>query len=196
MTSDEQQQTIIVGRIWQAIAQSGVDTTALSREELETMVNTIAEAMLAAFEELQNETTFAPLPPAATPPTSAESTQTDDPALAEQIGDEEVVLWEGKPFVGIGESYIITSERVRLNRGVLGRNVEDIELVKLQDIDYNQSMGDRLINIGDIVLRSADVSSPEVTLHRIRDPENVHSILRRAMLEARKRHRLTFREEM
>jgi hypothetical protein len=52
------------------------------------------------------------------------------------------------------------------------------------------------MNLGDITIRSNDLSHPEVILRNIKDPIAVHEILRRAVLKARERFGLTFREEM
>jgi hypothetical protein len=71
-----------------------------------------------------------------------------------------------------------------------------VELVRVQDIDQKQNVTERVMNIGDIYVRSHDPSKPEVVLRNIKDPLEVHEILRRAVLEARKRHRLSYREEM
>ena len=94
------------------------------------------------------------------------------------------------------ERYIVTTERLRIVRGLLGRDREDIELVRIQDIDHTQTLGERMINLGDLAVRSADPSHPHAILRNIRDPEDVHEILRRAMLDARKRANFAFREEM
>ncbi len=184
MSSIEPQRAMIVGNVWRSIAQSGVDTSAIPREQMERLVNTIADGVLLSVDELMGQATAqAPAMPAAT----AEPT-----ALA----DEEVVLWEGRPFLSIGESYVVTNERIRIFRGILGKNVEDLELVRLQDLDYTQSLGERMFNIGDITLRSVNPSNPEVMLRNVSEPEQVHGIIRRAMLDARRRYGVRFREEM
>ena len=79
---------------------------------------------------------------------------------------------------------------------MLAKDREDIELVRVQDIDQSQSISERLLNIGDIHLRSHDRSHPETVLRNVKGPQEVHEILRRAVLDARKRHKLTYREEM
>ena len=73
---------------------------------------------------------------------------------------------------------------------------EDIELVRVQDVDHTQSLGERMTNIGDVIIRSHDPSNPEVILRNVTDPQGVHEILRRAVLEARRRYGMSYREEM
>ncbi|HZD10030.1 MAG TPA: PH domain-containing protein, partial [Candidatus Binatia bacterium] len=110
--------------------------------------------------------------------------------------DAEKVLWEGRPFLSLNTRYVITNERVRIVEGILGKDREDIELVRIQDIDQSQSISERLLNIGDILIRSHDTTNPQAVIRNVKDPQAVHEILRRAVLDARKRHKLVYREEM
>jgi uncharacterized membrane protein YdbT with pleckstrin-like domain len=110
--------------------------------------------------------------------------------------EAEKVLWEGRPFLSLSVHYRITSERVRITEGMLGKDREDIELVRVQDIDLTQGLTERMLGIGDIHIRSHDKSNPSVTLNNVSNPTQVHEILRRAMLKARKKYNVSFREEM
>jgi hypothetical protein len=74
--------------------------------------------------------------------------------------------------------------------------VENFELIRMQDIDFKQNMGERMLGFGDIYIRGQDPSNPAVVLRNVPKPEEVYEILRRAWLEARKRHGLQFREYM
>ena len=49
---------------------------------------------------------------------------------------------------------------------------------------------------GDIFIKGQDASNPEVILRNVAKPEEVYEVLRKAWLEARKRHGLQFREFM
>lgn len=94
------------------------------------------------------------------------------------------------------ESYLLTSERLRITRGIVGKDREDIELVRIEDIDHKQNLGERVLNLGDVIVRSHDPSTPEVVLRNVTNPMEVHEAIRRAMLDARKRHRYSIQEEM
>jgi hypothetical protein len=177
----EQTRASVTGRIWQSIAQSGVDTSAIPRDQLEKLVGTIADGVLLTVNELLDQVDRAPA--------------TAD-ASTGQFGAEEQTLWEGRPFLSLTEQYLVTTERVRITRGLFGKDREDIELFRVKDIDHTQGMSERMLNIGDITLRSADASDPEIVLRNVASPEQVHEIIRRAMLESRKRHRVGFRDEM
>jgi hypothetical protein len=174
----EKTQAHIRSGIWQAIAQSGVDLSGVPQEQQEIMVSTIANQLLLTVNELLDEV--------------------PKPEIQPEPGDEfdEQELWRGRPFLSISESYILTNERIRITKGIVGRDMDNYELIRLQDIDLTQGLTERLLNIGDIHLRGHDPSTPEVVLRNISKPEEVYEIIRRAWLAARKRHGLQFREEM
>jgi len=106
------------------------------------------------------------------------------------------LLWEGRPFLSLVESYQLTSERVKIITGLVSRHVENFELIRVQDIDFKQGVSERILNIGDVTIRGHDPSDPVVVLRNVSKPEEVYETMRRAWLEARKRHGLQFREFM
>jgi hypothetical protein len=171
----DQNRARVIAAIWQAIAQSGVDLSAMPREEQDRLVATIADNLLSTVNQMLDEIA---------------------PQVSAEVSGEERVLWEGRPFLSITERYVVTTERVRIYRGLIGRTIDDIELVRLQDIDFTQNAGERILGIGDIHLRGADPSTPEVTLRNVHQPEEVRELIRRAWLDARKRYGVSFREQM
>lgn len=169
--------TRIRARAWQNLAQSDVDVSKYDEGDLQSVISVVADAALLELDE--------------------EIGQSVKVAPGEELGDSgEKILWEGRPFLSINTKYVITTERLRLIEGVLGKDRQDIELIRIQDLDQSQSMSERIFNVGDIHVRSHDRDRPEVVLRNVKEPEEVHEILRRAVLEARKRHKLTYREEM
>jgi len=168
-------------RIWQAIASSGVNVSSIAKADLEKLVDTIAQEVLEEIDGLQQS---------ALPPQLQSISQSGD-----ATGDEKV-LWEGRPFLSLVEYYIVTTERIRVISGLLGREHENIELVRLKDVDWKQGVGERVFGIGDIVLNSVDATMPRAVLRNVKHPEEVQEIVRRAMLEARKKYHIIFQQEM
>lgn len=168
----------VISNIWQAIAQSGVDLSTVPQDQQEKLVSKIAENMMRTVDEMLDKEAM--------------------PAPVDDLDDEhdERLLWEGRPFLSIVEWYAITSERLKLVRGLLSRDVENFELIRIQDIDFKQGVSDRIFGLGDITIRGHDASEPEIVLRNIAKPEEVYEIIRKAWLEARKRHGLQFREYM
>ncbi|HFQ95717.1 MAG TPA: PH domain-containing protein [Anaerolineae bacterium] len=168
-------------RVWKSIAQSGVSVSSIPQDELETLINALLDGVMVLIDESLED---AGLP------------GRSDDALATVLESDERVLWEGRPFLSILTHYQITTERVRIVRGLLGKDRDDIELIRIQDIDFKQNMTERMLGVGDIIIRSADPSMPKAVLNNVKEPEKVHEILRRAMLNARKRFRYSVQEEM
>jgi hypothetical protein len=176
--SIEQIRAKVIGSIWQAVAQSGVDLSALPHDQQENLVSKIADNVMATINSLQED------------------------EIKGEVNDEivddldENVLWKGHPFLSLVESYLVTTERIKIVRGLLSRDVENFELIRIQDLDYKQGINERIFGIGDIMIRGHDASDPEILLRNVGDPEDVYEILRKAWLDARKRHGLEFREFM
>lgn len=174
-------QARVKARIWQAVAHSGVNVAAISPTDMDRLVSAITESVLAEMDALLGEV-------GGQAPAARSAPAPDEP--------DEQLLWEGRPFLSLGVHYQVTSERVRVVEGIFGKEREDIELVRIQDIDQTQRLTERMLDIGDIHIRSHDPSSPALVLRNIPNVQEVHEILRRAVLSAREKHRLSYREEM
>lgn len=171
--------------VWQAIAQNDLDLSCLDKETLESLVDLVTEAaLLDADDEMGKSLAIA----------NQIGGLTADSALLDD--NKEDILWEGRPFLSISLQYTMTDERIRITEGVLGKARENVELIRIQDVDYSQTFGERLLNIGDINVYSHDTSHPKIELKNVKNPEAVYETLRRAILKARKRHNFTYREEM
>lgn len=59
-------------------------------------------------------------------------------------------------------SFVLTTDRLVHRSGILGRNSREIPLDKLSDISYRQSLLERVVAIGDLVLESAGRDSAEI----------------------------------
>lgn len=177
MSTVEQYRAKLKSAVWKAVADSGVDLSAISAEQQARLVDAVADEGLAMVNEIL-----------------------DEAARAEKgnvtLEGEEQIIWEGRPFLSQVESYMITSERVKISKGLLGKDYENFELIRIQDIDVSRGLGERMMGLGDIQIKGADPSTPEIVLRNIKDPTAVYEALRKAWLAARKRYGLIFREEM
>jgi uncharacterized membrane protein YdbT with pleckstrin-like domain len=79
----------------------------------------------------------------------------------------------------------ITLRRVETERGVVTKKVESLELWRVLDVRYTQSIFDRLTGNGRIVLESTDKSDPKLELHGIPEHRKVFEQLREAVQAAR-----------
>lgn len=170
----------LIGSIWKAFAQSDVDLSAVPAEQQEELVKKIADQVLLSMDQLLDQEAEPPV---------------EEPAEADDE-HEERILWQGRPFLSLVERYTLTTERLKISRGMVGRQVENFELIRMQDIDYKQNVAERVTNLGDITIKGQDASNPEIVLRNVVNPEEVYETLRKAWLDARKRHGLQFREYM
>ncbi len=168
----------VIASIWKAIAQSKVDLSTIPHDQQEQLINKIAENVMITLDAIL--------------------AQGQEPEKAQMDTDEhgEQILWEGRPFLSLVEYYVLTSERIKIRRGLVGRDIENFELIRIQDIDLKQGVSERIFGIGDITIRGHDPSDPTIVLRNVAKPEQVYETIRRAWLDARKRYGLQFREFM
>ena len=172
--------------VWQAIAETDLDLSSLDKKTRSALVDLVTLSALDAVDkELGNFLEE-----------NQESLNSVAGETTKFLEDEEQILWEGRPFLSIAVHYLITDQRLRISQGLFSRTHQNIELVRIQDMDQKQSFGERILNRGDVEVRSHDPNSPIIVLENISAPEEVYDILRRAVRKARKDHGLTFQEEM
>jgi len=178
--SIETYQAKLKSNIWKAIAQSGLPINNIPMEQQNKFVDHLADNLLVMVNEMLEDVSK--------PLTTSKTTI--------ELDDEEKIIWQGRPFLSLVENYTITNERIKITTGLIGKEIENYELIRVQDIDIKQNMSERLLGIGDITIKGADSSSPTIVLRNIRDPQEVYELLRKAWLAARKKYGLIFREEM
>ncbi|MET0892230.1 MAG: PH domain-containing protein [Pseudoxanthomonas sp.] len=74
--------------------------------------------------------------------------------------------------------YVLTDQRLKSSRGVFNRVTDDLELYRIKDTRFEQSVWQRLVGIGDIELNTSDTTTPVVRLKNIRHADSVRDTLR------------------
>ena len=87
-------------------------------------------------------------------------------------------------FIRTYRSYALTTTRLIVISGILGRNVDEIELFRVIDSSVNQNFFDRFAQIGNISVESTDKTGA-VIMRKIEDPYRVRDALRWAYRSAR-----------
>jgi uncharacterized membrane protein YdbT with pleckstrin-like domain len=107
-----------------------------------------------------------------------------------------MTLWEGAPHGLLNPieahaiRWVLTTERLRIMRGILSRATEEVELTRVRDVAYEQSLAQRALGIGTVTMVGTDATAPEVVLHDIEEPERVKELIREAVRDQRRRHRV------
>lgn len=81
----------------------------------------------------------------------------------------------------------ITTQRVRIERGVFSRSKQDTELYRIDDIVLDQPFGMRVVGHAVLTLRSTDRSTPDVRLYGIPGLSQLAETLRQCSLRERER---------
>ncbi len=122
--------------------------------------------------------------------------------------DEEKVIWSGSPsqvsnlgifliciltcfliipiFIAIWKwltikctKYVITTERIKITTGVFSTKTDYLELYRINDMTFEQPFFLRLFSLGNLVLTTSDVSTPNLILHEIPSSKELHNEIRK-----------------
>lgn len=83
----------------------------------------------------------------------------------------------------------ITTERIRITQGIFSKRVDELELYRVRDITFVQPFALRIFGCGDLVLNTADVTTPVITLSAVPGDQALRDELRRAIEACRDRKR-------
>lgn len=172
----DQVRDIVNRTFYSSLEESKTDLNALPPGQLQGLVRAISDSMFAVLEELEE-----------TPPTAVAPSGNGNP-------EEERVLWSGRPFMTLRVRYELTNHRLRIYKGLVGRDIEELDLVRVRDTKVKQHAGERAINIGDVTILSHDQSNPEIVLSNVNDPLEVRETLRKAYLAEQERRGLRYRD--
>ena len=87
--------------------------------------------------------------------------------------------------------YEITTQRVRIERGILSKSKDSLELFRIDHFDLHKPLGMRLVGHCILELSSSDASFATVILYGIADLEKLADSLREYSLRERTRRRVT-----
>lgn len=73
-------------------------------------------------------------------------------------------------------TYTVTNRRLITRTGVLSRTGKDLPLIRINDVSYDRSLGDRILGCGTLNIRTA-AEDGVITLHDVPDVERVHMIM-------------------
>jgi uncharacterized membrane protein YdbT with pleckstrin-like domain len=70
-------------------------------------------------------------------------------------------------------SYLITNQRLRISRGVLRKQVQETRLERVQNVNYSQSLMDRLFRVGTVDFDTAATDDSGFRFEWVNDPDQV-----------------------
>jgi uncharacterized membrane protein YdbT with pleckstrin-like domain len=108
-------------------------------------------------------------------------------AVVPTLGIALVYYW----LKSLATTYEVTSQRVRIERGILSKIKDSIELFRIDHFDVHKPLGMRLAGYCVLHLRSSDTSFETVILYGIPNLEQLADTLRECSLRERARRRVT-----
>ena len=94
-------------------------------------------------------------------------------------------------FRSFSNSYEISSQRVRIEKGIFSKNKDSLELFRIDHFDIVKPFGMRLVGQCELHLRSSDAGFPSVVIYGIHDLETLADTLRECSLRERSRRKVT-----
>ncbi len=90
--------------------------------------------------------------------------------------------------------YELTNQRLKMHSGVLSKKIEEIELYRVRDTQFEQPFFLRLFGLGNVILFTTDSTSPEIILPAIPNAQGVREQIRNAVEETRDSKRVRVSE--
>lgn len=90
--------------------------------------------------------------------------------------------------------YRLTDDKLIVETGFLSRTEEEIRLYRIMDLTLERPLWQRLFGVGTIHCCTADKSTPEFDICKIKDAVNVKNLLSDMVEEQREQKRIAGRE--
>ena len=69
--------------------------------------------------------------------------------------------------------YTITNQRLRIKRGILAKKVQQTRIDRVQNVNTDQSVVERLLRVGTVDFDTAGTDDSDFTFHGIANPDEV-----------------------
>ena len=85
----------------------------------------------------------------------------------------------------ISTKYLITTQRLRITRGIISKKVQETRLERVQNVNYEQGVLDRVLGVGTVDFDTAGTDDSEFRFEWVNNPEQVVRAVDQAVEEAR-----------
>ena len=92
--------------------------------------------------------------------------------------------------------YKLTEEKLLVESGFLSKTEEEVRLYRMMDLTLKRPFGQRIWGLGTIHCCTADKSTPEFDIKKIKDSERVKNLLSDLIEKQREEKRISGREFM
>jgi len=82
--------------------------------------------------------------------------------------------------VRMGTHYVITSQRLRIRRGILAKKVQQTSIDRVQNVNTDQSFVDRVLRVGSVDFDTAGTDDSDFTFRGVSEPSDIVAAVDRA----------------
>lgn len=87
--------------------------------------------------------------------------------------------------------YRVSNQRILLESGVLSKRIDEVDMRTVEDIEFRQSLTERLLGIGEIGIIAADKRMARFRLLGVENPREVRELIRAQAFQATQRQLFT-----
>jgi len=80
----------------------------------------------------------------------------------------------------IGTHYVVTSQRLRIRRGILAKSIQQTRIDRVQNVNTDQRLLDRILRVGTVDFDTAGTDDSDFTFRGIANPDEVVAAVDRA----------------
>jgi len=102
------------------------------------------------------------------------------PAAAVVAGLTLLIGW----FRRLSTKYMITSQRLRISKGIVSRKVQETRLDRVQNVNYDQGVLDRMLGVGTVDFDTAGTDDSEFRFDWVNGPDKVVTAVNEAIHES------------
>lgn len=114
------------------------------------------------------------------------------------LTEKDEILWQDRRrYLGLPMSFTIYSfskNKFYYKKGLFTTHSEEILLYRILDLQYKQTLWQRIFGVGTVVLTTADKTTPVLELKSIKTPDRVRKALSNLVEQRRDEKRVTGKE--
>jgi uncharacterized membrane protein YdbT with pleckstrin-like domain len=107
------------------------------------------------------------------------------------LGTVAPILWGAWVWVSTAaENFELTTERIRLKRGVINQTFDEVELYRVKDVSLSRNAFERIMKLGTITLETSDLGQERIVIASVGKSEELRENLRTQVEIMRDRKRV------
>jgi uncharacterized membrane protein YdbT with pleckstrin-like domain len=87
-------------------------------------------------------------------------------------------------------AWLVTTRRIEIERGVVARRIDTLELWRVRDVEFRQGIAQRLFGVATIVVLSHDEEQPHLELRGVPGDRALYDALTNAVMRARQQRKM------